>query len=165
MILDGSRAAGRKAVRTDTPQANDKQPRMRASGVTSCGPSLNVRCWPTAPAPRSVTDRLGRSFSRSSKRPLRDPSLQRRGTLATMARKSACRRESPTQATINLQNEFIACRWPTSAEACMANGSSTAVNSAMWTSEHRKAGTLLGAWSPQERAYGYPDFPFDLTAA
>jgi hypothetical protein len=82
-----------------------------------------------------------------------------------MARKSACRRESPTQATINLQNEFIACRWPTSAEACMANGSSTAVNSAMWTSEHRKAGTLLGAWSPQERAYGYPDFPFDLTAA
>lgn len=137
MILDGSRAAGSKAVRTDTPQANDKQPRMRAPGITSCGPSqferpLLADC--ARPPGRSRTD-SGRSFSRSSKRPLCDLSLERRGTLAAMARKSANRREPPTQAAINLQNEFIARGWPTSAEVGMANGSRTAVNSAMWASD------------------------------
>lgn len=79
-----------------------------------------------------------------------------------MASKSTSRRESPTQAAINLQNEFIARGWLTSAEVGMANGSRIAANSAMWASEHRKAGTLLGAWSPRERTYRHPDFQFDL---
>jgi hypothetical protein len=49
------------------------------------------------------------------------------------------------QAAINLQSEFIARGWPTSAEVGMAaKGSRTAVNPVMWSRDHRKTDTLIG---------------------
>jgi len=78
-----------------------------------------------------------------------------------MAHTSAMRYKSPLRAAIDLQNEFIARGWPTSAEVGMANGSGSTTNPAQWASDRREAGALLGAWSPQERTYRHPDFQFD----
>lgn len=78
-----------------------------------------------------------------------------------MVPSTTTRHESPQQAAIRLQQEFIARGWPTSVEVGKANGSGSSTNPAQWANDRRDAGELLGAWSPQERTYRHPDFQFD----
>jgi len=66
-------------------------------------------------------------------------------------------RLAPAQAAQQRREAFLARFWPTSAAVGTTLG---AINPGQCAADLRKAGRLLGAWSPSQRTYVHPDCQF-----